>query len=150
MSSKEKLSTKQNKEKLSTEELTQFDLEDQLAIDPDILAEIKGKNLAFRWINGVKFRENYGFDARRWIPYKSETAANSAFGFKDSEGYIRRGDLILATRPMSVNNAHKAKIQRKNETLAASQNNQAAEELRERMRDAGVKAKIYQGFEEND
>lgn len=128
----------------------EFDVDDQLMIDPVIKAEIEAKGLVCRWINAHKLKENYGFDARRWVPYKPESKGDSAFGFQDSEGYVRRGDLVLGVRSKEINAAHKAKIDRKNKTLSAVQNKQAADELRMRMKDAGIKAKIYDGYDEND
>lgn len=129
----------------------EFDLDDMLAIDPVIKAEIAAKGMVFRWLNSHKLKENYGFDSRRWVPYKTETSGDSVFGFKDTEGFIRRGDLILGVRSNAINEAHKAKIDRKNKTLAGAQNKQAAEELRQSLKDTGVKgAKVLEGYEEND
>lgn len=130
---------------------SEFDLDDALAIEPTLLAEIKAKGLVHRWINSAKFKNNFGFDARRWAPYKRESKGSESFGFTDSEGYTRRGDLILAVRSTEINAAHKAKIQRKNSNLAATQSKEAASELRQRMKDAGIKgAKIFEGYEENE
>ena len=146
---KQSIKNKQAVEKASIA-VSEFDMDDALIIDPKIRAEIEAKGLVCRWINGHKFKDNYGFDARRWVPYKTETGMGEAFGGKDSEGYIRRGDLILAVRTKEMNAAHKAKIDRKNKTLAAAQNKQAADELRQRMKDAGVKGvKILEGYEAN-
>ncbi len=144
------LKTKQTIEKQSVA-FSEFDLEDSLAVEPQLLAEIKAKGQVHRWINGAKFKSNFGFDARRWVPYKRESKGTDAFGFTDSEGYTRRGDLILATRSVEVNSAHRAKLDRKNKNLSAAQNKQAADELRQSMKDAGIKgAKIIEGYEEND
>jgi hypothetical protein len=144
---KTKIQSKQVKEKAPIDE---FNLDDNLAVDAEVLAEIKGKGLVHRWINASKYKQNFGFDARRWQPYKRENQGNSAFGFVDSEGYTRRGDLILAVRSVELNAAHKAKIERKNMQLSAGQNKAAADQLRQHLKDSGVtSSKVYEGYEEN-
>lgn len=150
MSNKTNIKNKQVMEKAPIA-AAEFDMDDQLAIDPLIKAEIEGKGLVFRWINAHKLKENFGFDSRRWIPYKPEVKGDTAYGFQDSEGYVRRGDLLLGVRSKEINAAHRAKIDRKNKGLAATQSKQAADELRSRLKDAGIKgAKIYDGYDEND
>jgi len=146
---KEQLKKKQAIEK-QTVAYSEFDLDDALAIEPALVAEIKSKGMVHRWINGAKFKANFGFDSRRWVPYKRESQGNSAFGFTDSEGFTRRGDLILAVRSEGINAAHKAKIAHKNSNLAANQNKRAADEIRQQMVDANIKsAKISEGYDEN-
>ena len=146
-----KPSTVQEKE-ISTQntmEDANFDFTDQLAVPPAILQEIKDKNLAHRWVNAAKLAANYGFDSRQWTPYKPEKTPGGMFSGVDSEGYIRRGDLILAVQSQQLNAKRRAIIDAKN-ARNKGHNKQAAEMLKEAFKKSGVKAKISEGFDENE
>jgi hypothetical protein len=136
-------------------EETQIDFNDQLTIDPELIKEMEAQKLAYRWINGSKFKENYGFDKRRWQPYKrpkSEGLENKSFGYADSEGFIRRGDLILAVRPIAIHEQYKRNLAERNQRLAGNQQKRVTEELKQVLRDGGMagKSEVYDGYEEND
>lgn len=132
--------------------LTDFD--NQLAVDPKLVAEMEAKGLAHRWINGIKYKNNYGYDARQWQPYKAEKKVgleNNFYGFTDSEGFIRRGDMVLAVRPKAVHEMAKQRNANKINNLKGNPSKKAAEDLKKTMKDAGVDgAKIYEGYDEND
>lgn len=137
--------------KTSADELS--GLGDQLAVDPIIKQELKAKNLVFRWINAKKLADNYGFDRRQWQPYKTENYKGSVgFGHADAEGYIRRGDLILAVQTNEIAARRKALLKMKQESLnnaVATHNKANAQALKKAARDAGIDAKVYEGYEEN-
>ena len=130
------------------------DMDNQLAVDPRLLAEIEAKGLAHRWINAIKYKNNYGYDARMWQPYKAEKkpgVENNFYGFTDSEGFIRRGDLILATRSKGISEQVRERNANKIRGLAGAQRKNAKEELKKTMKEAGADgAKIYEGYDEND
>lgn len=140
--------TLKDKEISTGNEIRLIDETDHLAIDPAVLADINSKNLAYRWINAVKFKNMHGFDARRWTPYRNTelSGSNSAFGYADAEGYIRRGDMLLAVQPMEINNARKAKIQSRNSSMTSMQQKAAAAELRQTL---GSNIKVHEGYDEN-
>jgi hypothetical protein len=141
--------TLKDKEQVTGYEMQLVDETDHLAIDPVVLEDIKSKNLAYRWINAVKFKDMHGFDSRRWMPYKAEIGSNknNAYGYADSEGYIRRGDMLLAVQPMHINEARKTKIANRNKTLSSMQSKQAAQELRNAL---GSSGKVIEGYDENE
>ena len=127
-----------------------FDETDQLSIDPALKQELKNANMSYRWINAKKWKDNYGFDPRMWAPYKRQSKmppGYEAFGMVDSEGYTRRGDLILAAQTNAVAQKRKDKIASKNKALAGDQNKKAAQSLRESLQG---KARVIEGYEEND
>jgi hypothetical protein len=119
-----------------------LDMEDQLAIDPSLTAELKAKGLAHRWINGVKHKSNFGYDSRSWTPYKREKTNGletiSAYGYADSEGFIRRGDLVLAVRPQAIQDAVKTKNINKNNALAGDHKKMSVEQMKQTFRDGGI------------
>lgn len=127
---------------------------DYFYVSPEIVREIKSKGMVHRWINAKKLQDNYGFDRRQWKPYKKNEGASvtsNSFGGTDSEGYIRRGDLILAVRPQAVNDRVASEIRRKNGNLQKSQQKVAAEEMRQSLKESGVAGiKVHEGYDEND
>jgi hypothetical protein len=116
-------------------------------IDPKLKAELDNKGLATRWINRTKYVDNRG-DHRGWRPYKLEGAKveqKDALDFQygvDPDGYVSRGDLVLAVRPMEVHEANRRRIARKNQAQQGHQA-QAARELQEQ---TGMK--VHQGYDD--
>lgn len=142
--------TLHDKEVASGAGIAQFDETDAFAIDPLLLKELKEKGLAHRWINAKKWKDNYGFDPRMWAPYKREskmTPGYEAYGITDSEGYTRRGDLILAAQSEQVAARRREKIANKNKALQKDHQKVAAEQLR---RDLKGQGKVTEGYDEND
>jgi hypothetical protein len=121
-----------------------FDFQDKLAVDPSLIKELKNKNLKYRWINAHQLTANYGFDSRMWRPYKAEKSMKSSvYGQSDSEGYIRRGDLILAVQPNEIFNKRKQIIDQRNlANKAAMGSKEAAKSLRASFKANNIKGKI--------
>jgi hypothetical protein len=70
--------------------------------------------------------------------------------FSDPEGFIRRGDLILAVQSKAVNSARKAQVANRNKSQSLAQRNKAqAEELRRQLRNNDIKADISEGYDDN-
>lgn len=111
-------------------------------IPDEVMNEIKKEGLAYRWINATEFKKSFGFHKNRWMPFKSKHMASlsgSLFG-GDPEGYVRRGDLILAVKPKELQDRHRAHIQAKNEAQAPGLITQKRNEtMRELAREHGVK-----------
>ena len=132
------------------------DFDDQLALDPRLKSEIIKKGLVFRWINGVKYKAAFGYDARQWQPYKrSETSVqleNNSFGYADSEGFIRRGDMILAVRSKALNDAEKQRNQNKINNLESNFKKKAVDGLKQSFKEAGLSesSSIIEGYDENN
>lgn len=142
--------TLQDKEIASSGGIVQFDETDAFAIDPSLQRELKEKNLAYRWINARRWKDNYGYDARMWAPYKRDSNMSpgfEAFGMVDSEGYTRRGDMILAAQSMEIAGRRKEKIANKNKNLVNDHRKSAVDQLRKELKGAG---KVYEGYEENE
>ncbi len=121
------------------------------AVPPEIKAEIKEKGLACRWVNGTSLQKSFGFNKNRWVPFKSEKAkaVTSMFG-GDPEGYVRRGDLILAVKPKELQDKHRAYLADK---LAGSKGvlkKKTSEDMRQIAEEHGVKAKFDNSYDEND
>lgn len=115
-----------------------------------ILEELKSKGLEHRWINGIKYQRDYGYHKNQWTAYKSEkklTQGSLDFGVGvDTEGYVRRGDMILAVRTTELGDKHRARIDKKNKALQRF-TKQAAEDLRQQTKGLG---QVFEGYDEND
>jgi hypothetical protein len=105
--------------------------------------------MQYRWINAHKLQANYGFDSRGWQPFKSKVLQAGPFSGLDSEGFIRRGDLILAVQTNAIASKRKELINQKNARNKAY-GKDAAAQLKDQFNRAGVKAKISSGFDENE
>lgn len=122
----------------------------EMQLDPQLEAELKSKNLGYRFINATQFRKT-GFHRAKWVPYKRETkgSIDSVFG-TDPEGYTRRGDLILAVKPMSDVERHRALLNQKAKALTGNQvQRRQAQEFRELAAESGVKSHISEGYEDS-
>lgn len=123
---------------------------DQLALDDELKAELAEKGLSYKFINAQEFAKR-GSHKSHWVPYKREKKVeNSSFSKiygTDPEGFVRRGDLILAVKTMEQADAHRDFLRQRSQQLSTSVDQQAAEELKRTFRNAGVKAKILTGYD---
>lgn len=110
--------------------------------------EIVGKGYNYKFINFSKFKRD-AVHKSHWIPYKPDkrTVQDMLFGL-DPDGYVVRGDCVLAVRPLSVDKKAKAAIQSRNDRLN-SYNDMAKSELQAYAAEHGIKAKISSGYEED-
>jgi hypothetical protein len=121
----------------------------RLRIDPALKVELKEKGLSHRWINYKKFMSDGNFHQSGWVPYKPAAKPTGAVEFSfgsNPEGYVIRGDLILAVKTEEQQAHHKARLARKN-AIYQQYNKQAASQLKEHLK--GTKSKVYEGYEEN-
>lgn len=130
-----------------------FDPNDYHVISPEIKAEIVGKKLKYKWINAHKLAANHGFDKKGWRPYKINQellTKSGVYGSADVDGYLRRGDLVLAVMPEALHSKHRAIINQSNlANRAAMGSKQAAKQLRETLKDSQVKGvKVIEDDEE--
>jgi hypothetical protein len=125
---------------------------DPFAVHPALLEDIKQKNLAHRWINAKKFKDNYGYDSRQWTPYKPDVKITSSmeyFGYADPEGFIRRGDSLLAVQPMAIKERRSAQISQKTQHSAKAHRQASKAQLESALKSTGdSKAKVHEGYDD--
>lgn len=130
----------------------EFDI-NLLKIDAELRAELDEQGLVPRWINAKSFIQGGNFHRAGWRPYKrdpSKVKGALDFGYGASpEGYIQRNDLVLAVKKVDEHERYKAHIQRRADIMSGVNRN-AAQELREKIKSSGVKAKIFEGYEDNE
>jgi hypothetical protein len=123
-----------------------------LAIAPDLKAELDAKGLAYRFINAKQYVDKQGFHHSGWKVYKRDVSerAKGAFDFDmgtDPEGYVRRGDLILAVKPQEMQQRHKEKIRAKTARYSPDAlNKAAAQQMRDRARENNVNMSVDEGY----
>jgi hypothetical protein len=104
-------------------------------VDPTLKSKIEAEGLTCRWINRANYISNRG-DHRGWRPYqlpKTEMQSKGALDFQygvDPDGYVSRGDLVLAVRPLAMHEASKKRIAMKNKAQQGFQA-EAAKKLKE-------------------
>lgn len=120
-------------------------------VPEQVAAEIKEAGLVSRWINATEFKKAFGFHKNRWQPFQSKymkSLANGIFG-GDPEGYVRRGDLILAVKSKELQDKHRAFVKDRTEALAGKAKQHKAK-LREIAREHGVKTNIDDDYDDLD
>lgn len=122
-------------------------ISNQLAIPDALVKELKAQGLAHRFVNATTFRDEYSVHRSGWKPYnvKSRTTISKLTGM-DPEGIIRRGDLVLAVRPLAVSQQHRKVLDQRNNRLK-NFNKEAAQSMRSDAARAGVDMKIIEGYE---
>jgi hypothetical protein len=115
-----------------------------LDLDPTLVEELKRKNLVARFINATSFKKT-GNHRARWVPYQRESKS-SLFG-SDPEGFVRRGDLVLAVKPLEAVKQHRALLrQRAQAQSTASINQNHAKQVREMAAESGVNTIVSEGY----
>jgi len=121
-------------------------LGDMLSIPAALKKEIEDQGLAYKFINYKIYKES-GMHKRGWKPYPIQSAPSGVqklFG-SSPEGYLVRGDCILAVIPTTWKNKIKEQIAQKNKTYA-NFNKQKADEFRKSL---GGDSTVYEGYDNN-
>lgn len=122
-----------------------------LGIPADIKAELDSKGLTGRWLNAIELGKFQGYHKRGWKVYKRTSAPSDIMSFKignDPDGVVRRGDCILGVKTSDEIALHRKHLQQKAQH-GYSVNADKANELRSALGNAGIKAKIHEGYDEN-
>ncbi len=138
---------KKPKSKVSSDLMGDRESPSQFKLSIELKKELSAKGLSWRFINIKRHREAHGYSRGGWLPYQTEKKeSKGSLDFTtgvDPEGYIRRGDQVLAVRTKEQAAEHKRIIDRKN-LAQASYNKQAASELRKL-----TQTKVFEGYDEN-
>jgi hypothetical protein len=130
--------------------------QDILQVPAELAKEIADLGLECRWVDAKEFVDSGNFHKHDWQPYKraktEETAAAKEYAiFKygnDAEGYIRRKSLILAVRPISLGDSHRAFIQERSRRYHGDLKKRQVEQMREVARRSGASSSSV--FEEDE
>jgi len=114
-----------NKKKLDAEVDYSTNLHDYqfntMKLDPELREELEAQGLAYRFINANQLKRN-GYHRSYWKPYqrknKTSDGVSSRIYGADPDGFVIRGDSILAVKPKAEADAYRSMLQRRNEVLA--------------------------------
>lgn len=124
-----------------------------LSIPEDVQKELDEQGLHGRWLNAKTLHSNQGYHPKGWSVYRRKSVDKDATAFKfgaDPDGIIRRGDLILGVKTKEKYENHKAFLESKAQRYS-NVNSNHADELRSLMGTAGLKkAKVFEGYDENE
>lgn len=92
-----------------------------LEVPEHYLKEAAELECEVRWVSSKELKENHGTHKRRWVAWKFKANEESgildrsrfAFGAGDSEGVVRRGDLVLAIRPIAWCEEHRDELEQR-------------------------------------
>lgn len=123
-------------------------------LDPALKKELEDKGLAYRWINSSTYQKNFGHHRSGWRVYKRDEPGKKGGSLDfaqgtDPEGYVRRGDMVLATKPVADQEKHRRSIARKSQIFQGI-NQQKADELRAMARESGTDMSILDGYDGDD
>lgn len=118
--------------------------QNQLSLRKDIKEHLNDKGLDWRFINSAQFRTKGNTHRSHWKPHQFQGVD---FG-QNVDGYLTRGDLILATREKKITAKHKEFLKGRNERLQAF-NRTRAQELKKTIREAGIEGGVTEGYDDN-
>jgi hypothetical protein len=78
------------------------------------------KGLECRFISRKKYQEEGNRHRHYWAPHRFDNAARDTMSVDSAataEGFVVRGEMVLATRPIELGNAHRDLIERKRISL---------------------------------
>jgi len=126
-------------------------------LDPEVAKELEEQGLEARYVNIKLMGRNGGTHPRGWRPYKRQKSESSTrdeylFG-KDPEGYVRRGDLVLAVKTKEEVSKHRAYLdyEAKSHSVNRIIKNKR-KEMREMIKNQGMGdyVTLHEGYEENN
>jgi len=123
-----------------------------LKLNPELEAKLKKEGLVARFINAKKLHDNQGYHRAHWTPYNTncdtiEKSRQEYQNGKDPEGFIRRGDCILAVKKKEDAEKHKVHLQQKADRYKGF-DKEKARELRQ-LAKATKGVVIHEGYDEN-
>lgn len=122
-----------------------------LHVDEDLKKELATKGLECRWVDANRMIRDGGFHPNGWEVYRRDKKASSdILGFKfgnDPEGIIRRGTCVLATRPITHGDRHRALLAQRTARQSGVAK-EAANQLREMAKQGNVQTAVDDSFDE--
>lgn len=128
----------------------------ELGVSKDMAAAIDKGGYTYRFISASKLAGNGGYHHRMWKPLPMKQlkewgyATMDAFSFtigNDPDGYVRRGDLVLAVRPKEITEKHRALLKQEAKRASMSQKKHS-DELRQMAKEHGVDAQVLDTYED--
>jgi hypothetical protein len=128
-----------------------------IAVEPEMAKAIESNGYTYRWVNATKLASAGGYHHRGWKALPTSELKKWGYGKMDSfsftfgqdpDGFVRRGDLVLAVRPKEKTDIHRAYLKQEADRASNVQKKQA-DELKQMFKDAGVDGKVHEGYEDD-
>jgi len=124
-----------------------------LGIEASISDALMKKGLEYRWISMKKYGDMGNSHERAWRPVKRSECGiidpTAITNGSDPDGYIRRGDLVLAVRSKDLGDKHRAFLKSQADRQRNVQR-EHANELKEFVKKSGINATISEGYGEEE
>lgn len=124
-----------------------------LSIPPELKAELAAQGKVGRWLNAKTLANMQGYHPKGWQVYKRDPKLPSGIiDFKsgsDPDGVVRRGDCILGYKTADAADLHRRHLTQK-ARRGYQVNSDKAAEMRASLGSSGIKAKVLEGYEENE
>lgn len=149
MSKKQTMPSVDQKKPKSFKSLADFYMSGD-AIPSRIKAFLNEKGLSYRLINAVKYKGSGNFHRSHWVPLeipkemRPDLASVDGVGLSP-EGYLVKGDLVLATRSKEMNSTHRRLLDEQAMRLKGY-NKIKGQELQEYANEHGLGAKVEVGY----
>lgn len=130
----------------------------RLDVPEHYLKEAAEMSCECRWISAKELKENHGSHPRGWVAWKFKSKSEDgildssrfAYGAGDSDGVVRRADLVLAVRPISLGDQHREALAEKRSIynrFGATKRKEYKDFVRSNM---GKDATALEGYDEKD
>lgn len=124
-----------------------------LSVDSEMAESLGKKGLEYRWISMKKYADMGNSHERAWRPVKRSECGmidqSSIINGSDPDGYIRRGDLVLAVRSKDLGDKHRAFLKVQADRQKNVQRDHA-NELKDFVKKSGINAKISEGYDDEE
>jgi hypothetical protein len=123
-----------------------------LGIDAEVAKAIEASGQVYRFINVKRLQDMGGYHPQGWRPWKpspeqrAKMEGQSLLFGSDPDGFVRRGDCVLAVRSKELNEKHKSYLRQE---VARTENvtKTAAQQMREFVRSNGLDMRVQEGAE---
>lgn len=131
-----------------------------LGLDPELTKLLAEKGFAYRFINYKRYVDMGGVHEAHWVPLTRSQLEKMGYGKistqdfiygSSADGYIRRGDLVLAIRTNDLNQRHVAYLKQEADARSGRKIQKAhANELRDLVKSSGLGGNVHEGYEDED
>lgn len=132
------------------------DFGNRLSISPELKKSLESQGFEYRFVDSKQLIANSNYHKEGWIAYVKQTddTIDSGSDFQvgtDPDGNIRRGTVVLAIRPKSLGDKHRAKLEQKRLRYNAENYNKSqASELKQLAAERNVRVDVHEGYDENE
>jgi hypothetical protein len=123
---------------------------DATSLSPELKKELEDQGLVPRWVSYKQMKAMDGYHAKGWRVYKrknDDIIDNQEFRLGGSpDGYVRRGDMVLAVKTVEDWKRHKDYLAAKAERYSKSVRKQQVDDLRKLAKE--LNTTVVEGYDD--